>query len=55
LLRVSLTAAALSLAILAGCGGTRDPLAQSCVATDLKFIRAATMDVVAGCDVTALL
>ena len=47
LLRVSLTAAALSLAILAGCGGSRDPLAHSCVATDQKFIRAATVDVVA--------
>jgi hypothetical protein len=47
LLRVSLTAAALSLAILAGCRGSRDPLAHSCVATDLKFIRAASMDVIA--------
>jgi hypothetical protein len=47
LLRVSLTAAALSLAILAGCGGSRDPLAHSCVATDQKFIRAASIDVIA--------
>jgi hypothetical protein len=47
LLRVSLTAAALSLAILAGCGGSRDPLAHSCVATDQKFIRSATVDVIA--------
>lgn len=47
LLRVSLTAAALSLAILAGCGGSRDALAHSCVATDQKFIRAASIDVVA--------
>jgi hypothetical protein len=48
LLRVSLTAAALPLAILAvGCGGSRDPLAHSCVATDQKFIRAASIDVVA--------
>ena len=47
LLRVSLTAAALSLAILAGCGGSREPLAHSCVATDQKFIRAASIDVIA--------
>ena len=47
MLRVSLTAAALSLAILAGCGGSRDPLAHSCVATDRKFIQAATTDVIA--------
>jgi hypothetical protein len=47
LLRVSLTAAALSLAILAGCGGSRDPLAHSCVATDQKFIQVATLDVTA--------
>jgi hypothetical protein len=47
LLRVSLTAAALSLAILTGCGGSRDPLARSCVATDQKFIRAASIDLVA--------
>ena len=46
LLRVSLTAA-LSLAILAGCGGSRDPLAHSCVATDQKFIQAASLDVTA--------
>jgi hypothetical protein len=47
LLRVSLTAAALSLAILAGCGQSRDPLAHSCVATDQKFIQAASLDVTA--------
>jgi hypothetical protein len=47
LLRVSLTAAALSLAILAGCGGSGEPLAHSCVATDQKFIQAATVDVTA--------
>jgi hypothetical protein len=47
LLRVSLTAAALSLAILAGCGGSEEPLAHSCVATDQKFIQAATVDVTA--------
>ena len=47
LLRVSLTAAALSLAILAGCGESRDPLAHSCVATDQKFIQAASIDVIA--------
>ena len=47
MLRVSLTAAALSLAILAGCGGSRDPLAHSCVATDQKFIQTATVDVTA--------
>ncbi len=47
LLRVSLTAAALSLAILAGCGGSRDPLAHSCVATDQKFIQTASLDVTA--------
>lgn len=46
LLRVSLTAA-LSLAILAGCGGSRDPLSHSCVATDQKFIQAASLDVTA--------
>jgi hypothetical protein len=47
LLRVSLTAAALSLAILAGCGQARDPLAHSCVATDQKFIQTASLDVTA--------
>ena len=45
MLRVSLIAAALSLAILAGCGGSREPLAHSCVATDQKFIQTATVDV----------
>ncbi|HXV34818.1 MAG TPA: hypothetical protein VD769_12475 [Gaiellaceae bacterium] len=47
MLRVSLTAAALSLAILAGCGGSEEPLAHSCVATDQKFIAAAMVDVTA--------
>jgi hypothetical protein len=47
LLRVSLTAAALSLAILAGCGGSEESLAHSCVATDQKFIQTATIDVTA--------
>jgi hypothetical protein len=52
LLRVSLTAAALSLVILAGCGGSRDPLAHSCVATDQKFIQAASIDVTAFGELT---
>ena len=45
MLRVSLIAAALSLAILAGCGGSRERLAHSCVATDQKFLQTATVDV----------
>jgi len=47
LLRVSLTAAALILAFTAGCGRSRDLLAHSCVATDQKFIQAASLDVTA--------
>ena len=32
---------------MAGCGGSREPLAHSCVATDQKFIQTATVDVTA--------
>jgi hypothetical protein len=46
--RFGLTAAALVLAFTAfGCGGARDPLAHSCVATDQKFIATASVNVTA--------
>jgi hypothetical protein len=46
--RTSLTAAAFVLAVtVAGCGGDRDPLAHSCGASDQRFLKAATVDVVA--------
>jgi hypothetical protein len=52
--RFGLTAAALILAAtLSGCGGSRDPLAHSCVAKDQKFIEEATVRVVAFNDLAA--
>ena len=38
--------------ILAGCGGSRDPLAHSCVETDQKFRQAASLDATAFGELT---
>jgi hypothetical protein len=46
--RIGVTAAALLLALIAaGCGGSEDPLAHSCKASDQRFIQTASLNLTA--------